>query len=68
MEKFADNFVTHSKNFRDIEKSKDPQEWSISLKSLYRSDTAEKPEKANIQGVGLKLVKLKNNNREYIQP
>ena len=37
-----------------------PQEWSGSLKIMYRPDTAENPEQANIQGVGIILFKINN--------
>ena len=57
IEKNADHFVTPSENTRDIEKERDPKEGSISLKEMFRSDTADKPVQANIQGVEY-LVKI----------
>ena len=58
LDKFANNFRNHYKNVGDIEKSKDPQEWSGALKSLPISDTDERLTQSNIQGVGIHLVKI----------
>ena len=47
--KIAKNFGTPSKNIGGNEKEGgDPQEKSVSLKSLSRSDTDEKPEQAKV--------------------
>ena len=52
----SDLFGRPSKNAEIFKKRKDPQECSGSLERLSRSDTSEKPQKANIQGVRLRTL------------
>ena len=51
IENFNENFEIPSKNVRDIEKVKDPQDRTGSLKIMSRSDMAVNPAQANIQSV-----------------
>ena len=45
---------------RTYEKARDPQERNGSIKRISGLDTYEKPAQANIQGVGIHLVKINN--------
>ena len=60
MRKFSDHFGASSKNIGGIKRENDPQDQSGSLKQVSRLDTAGNPEKSNIQGVDIHLVKIKS--------
>ena len=49
--KISDHFGDSYENVGDVKIEKEPQNRSRSLEWLSRSDTAENPAKANIQGV-----------------
>ena len=60
--KSANNFGNPFENVGYVDKPKDPQERSGSIKIMSRSDTSERPYQANIQGFVIHLVKLKKIN------
>ena len=55
---FADHFRAPFKNVRGIQGEKDRQDRSKSIEWFSISDTTDKPEKANIQGGEIHLLKL----------
>ena len=59
---------TPTKILETLSNQEDPRELSRALERLSRLDTYENLATANIQGVGLHLVKLKHQYREDIQP
>ena len=64
-ERFPYHFGTPSENVGDIEKEKDTQEQSGSLKLLSKLDMADNPERENIQVVW--NTPGKNKERQQVQ-
>ena len=69
LRKFAEHFGASYKNVGNIKNPlEDPQDQSGSLMQVSGSDTAEKIEKWNMEGVEIHLVKLNINGKIQTTP